>query len=156
MAQSRYLSTGFIPLNEPPRTCTLPVANVTVVRGDILQMIAAGVNTYATNGTAAMAATFLGVAASPVVGNAAFSTSVEFYPFLDNNKYIVPVQNALITRAAIGTRVQTSAVNNIILTTTVATGICFYIEDIDVTAAALVGNAFGYALGRFRSTGVQA
>jgi hypothetical protein len=156
--QTRYLSRGFIPLNEPPKTATIPVAAVTVVRGDALHATAAGLATFATNAAVLLTAAFLGVAASPVANAAgvAGALNVEYYPFDENTKYIVPVANALATQAAVGTRINLSAVGTVSLAVVVATGICFYVEEIDVSAAALVGNAFGYVLGRFRATGVQA
>jgi hypothetical protein len=157
--QSRYLSRGFIPLNEPPKTKTIPVAAVTVVRGDALHATAAGVNTYATNAAVLFTAAFLGVAASPIANaaGAAGAANVEYYPFDEDITYIVPVGNALATQAAVGTRVQLVTNAGLVsLAVTVATGICFFIEEIDVSAPALVGNQFGYVLGRFRNTGVQA
>ena len=156
--QSRYLARGFIPLNEPARTKTVPAAAVIIFRGDALHETGAGLNTYATNVPVLFTASFLGIAASPVpVAGVAGVNNVELYPMDENVTFIVPVGNALATQAAVGTRVNlmTNA-GTVSLAVVVATGTCFYVEEIDVSRAALLGNAFGYVIGRLRNTGVQA
>jgi len=155
--QTRYLARGFVPINEPPRTKTIPVAAVTVVRGDALHRDVADLG-WATNADVVFTARFLGIAASPIANAAgvAGAVNVEYYPLEFGTSYIVPVANALITQPAVGTYVNLSAVGTISLAVVVAEGIGFFIEEIDVSAAALIGNAFGYAIGRFRVVGQQA
>jgi hypothetical protein len=164
--QTRYLARGFIPINETPRTKTIPMAAVSVIRGDALHRDAADAG-WATNANVVLTGTFLGIAANSidntVVNTLAKTTGVagtayvEYYPFESLTSYIVPVQNALATQAAVGTYVNLITNAGLIsLAVLVTEGIAFFIEEIDVSAAAIVGNAFGYALGRFRLIGTQA
>lgn len=161
--QTRYLASGFIPINETLKTKTIPCAAVNIVKGDALHADGSG---YATNGVTTFTGKFLGVAASPMNNTVANTLSgatgvagtanCEFYPFDPETAYIVPVSNALITQAAVGTYVAITAAGTVSTGVHVSEGYAFFVEEIDVSAAAIVGNQYGYAIGRFRSLGVQA
>src|SRR3990167_325401 len=156
MGKSRYHANGFIPVNFPPARRYMPAAIVNIVKGDVLHYNGAG---FATNATVAFAATCLGVAAADCdnSGGAAGDLNVEYYPLDTNTQYIVPVaQTALITTTARGSMVDLENNDDIDLSDTVTEGIGFLIDEIDASADAILGNAFGYAIGHFVITGTQA
>jgi len=145
-----YFANGFIPLSEPPARRHLTAAAVTIVKGDYVEDDGSG---YATNAGVTFAATGLGIAAA----DCASGGDCEYYPLDTNTQYIVPVAaNALITQSAVGTIVDLNANDDIDISDTVTEGIGFFIDEIDVSAAAIVANPYGYAIGHFVVTGTQA
>lgn len=153
MGRRRYQANGFIPYTNPPARQTKLAADVDIYKGDALFDNGSG---YATNANTDFAATFLGVAAADCLNSGGSGLYVEFYPFEPYTQYIVPVAaNALITRTAVGTSVDLENNDDIDISDTLTEGIVFFIEDIDVSAEAIDGNAYGYAIGRFRVQGTQ-
>lgn len=153
MKLHRYQANGFIPVNEPPATRRDLAATVTIVKGDMLQDNGSG---YKTNAGTALAATHMGVASIDVVGDSS-SAYVEYYPLDTKTQYSVPVAaNAVITRDAIGSIVDLEANDDIDISDTVTEGIGFRIDDIDISAAAIAANTYGYAIGHFEVVGTQA
>ena len=168
---NRFLTTGFIPLEVPPSRRQVPIAaNITILRGDALFDNGAG---YATNAPTAFTALFLGIAAAPcsnVAGStdfinrnpaiaiaAAGAFNVEYYPKETPIQYVVPVAAAaLVTIAAIGSTVDLQANNTIDVSDAVTEGQAFWVDEIEVSAPAIIANAFGYAIGHFVVVGTQA
>jgi len=149
----RYAVNGFIPINEPPARRNALAATVTIVKGDVVHDNGSG---YMTNTGTAFVATDMGVAAAGVVGDSS-TKYVEYYPLDTKTQYIVPVAaNALITRDAIGSIVDLETNDDIDISDTVTEGIGFRIDDIDVSADAIDGNTFGYAIGHFEVIATQA
>lgn len=146
----RYPTHGFIPISEPPSIRTMTAALVTIVKGDALQDNGAGL---ATNNDTAFAATHFGIAAA----DCASGEVVSYYPFDTKTQYIVPVStNALISTTIIGTICNLGNNDDLDISVNPATGIGFRVDDIDVSADAIVANAYGYAIGHFVVVGVQA
>jgi len=146
----RYQANGFIPINEPPARRYNTAAAVTIVKGDVLHDDGNGV---LTNATTAFAATCTGVAAA----DCASGEIVQYYPLDTKTQYRVPVAaNALITTTGVGLLVDLENNDDIDINDAVSEGVAFMIDDIDVCADAIVGNAFGYAIGHFVVAGTQA
>jgi hypothetical protein len=149
-------------------------AVVSIFKGDALTN-AAG---YATNAYTAFDSHFVGIAAEAYDNSLAYtdglanhgtgvlSTNVTeaagvtpnkvlVIPPLSQYQFIVPVQNALATQAAVTTVCDLNGTNcqsiSLADNAGVANSYLFYVDEIDVSAAALVGNAFGYAIGHFVS-----
>lgn len=144
MGQSRYQANGFIPINEPPARRTMTAAAVTIVKGDILHDNGAGL---ATNATVSFdSATCLGVAAA----DCASGEVCEYYPIDSKTQYIVPVAaDALITQTVVGTNIDMEANDDVDVSDAVTTGLGFRVDEIDVSAAAIAANTYGYAIGHF-------
>ena len=148
-----------------------PAALLNFLKGDAIHDDAAG---YATNAATAFATTFKGIASEPFDnlntwtdylpghGDHTLSTNltdpkvanmVLVIPPLAQYQFIVPSYSALITQAAVGTHVDLNRVNcrSVLLTDVAgaASSFLFMIDEIDTSAAALVGNQFGYAIGHF-------
>ena len=161
MGQRRYQTHGFIPFVSPPARVTREADTDNIVKGDALHDDGAG---YATNAIAAFANTFLGIAAADCDNSAAGASkgdkSVEIYPFDHKTLYIVPVASnalsAVIDRDDVGIIVDLENNDDIDLEDTITTGIGFFIEDFDGSAEAIVANAMGYAIGRFKVQATQA
>ncbi len=154
--KSRYQTHGFIPVNAPPARRYMPAAAVNIVKGDYIEDDGAG---FATNAGTAFAATGLGVAAADCDNSAgaAGALNVEYYPIDTKTQYIVPVDAAaLATATARGSMVDLEHNDDVDLSDTVTEGIGFMVDEIDVTAEAIIGNAFGYVIGHFVVTGTQA
>jgi hypothetical protein len=149
----KYHASGFYPLGEPPARRKMLAAVVDIAKGDALHDDTNGV---ATNATTALAATFLGIAAAPCDNSPTASLSVEYFPFDKNTQYVVPVADSLISTTNIGTLINLSAVGTVAHATNPTEGIAFFVDDIDVSAAAIVGNTYGYAIGHFVVVGTQA
>jgi hypothetical protein len=149
----RYQTNGFIPVSDPPARRRLLAATVTIVKGDMIQDNGSGLMT---NAGTAFAATHMGVAAIDVVGDSS-SEYVEFYPLDTKTQYRVPVAAAsVITQTAVGTTVDLQANDDIDLGDLVTEGIAFMIDEIDISAAAIAANTYGYAIGHFVIVGTQA
>jgi hypothetical protein len=147
---SRYQSTGFFPLGEPPARRVATAAAVTIKKGDALFWTSGTL----TNANITFAATFAGVAAAAAVSGG----DVEYYPVDEKTKYIVPVaaNTVLVATTHVGTNNDLSACNNLALNDDPTEGYAFQIDDIDITAEAIVANTYGYAIGHFRVIGTQA
>ncbi len=121
-----------------------------IAKGDALHDDTTG---YATNATTAFAATFLGIAAAAVdnSGGSKGDENVPVIPALRQYRWIVPVEaDALITQTAVGTIVDLQSCNTIdISDTTISGGPGFFIDEIDVSDAAVAVNTYGYAIGHF-------
>ena len=149
----RYPTNGFIPINEPPARRSSIAATVTIVKGDMIQDNGSGL---LTNAGTAFAATHMGVACAGVVGDSS-TKYVEYFPLNTKTQYIVPVAaDALITTTAIGTTVDLEANDDLDISDLVTEGIAFMIDDIDVSADAIVANTYGYVIGHFVTVGTQA
>ena len=147
---SRYQTDGFYPIGEPPARRHMTAASVTIVRGDMIQDNGAGL---ATNAGTAFAATHIGVAAA----DCASGGDCEFYPLDTKTQYIVPVStNAVITQTIVGTICNIGNNDDLDIGVNPTEGIGFMVDEIDISAAALVANTDGYAIGHFVVVGVQA
>ena len=153
MKLARYQTHGFIPIAEPPATRRNLAATVTIVKGDVIEDNGSG---YLTNADTSFAITHKGVAAAGVVGDSS-TKYVEYYPFDTKTQYSVPVgYSAVITRDAIGSNVDIYTNDDIDISDVETEGIAFAIDDIDISAEALVANSRGYAIGHFVVLGAQA
>lgn len=146
----RYQVNGFIPITEPPARRTMAVAaSTSIVKGDAVFDNGSG---YATTGTA-FASTFLGIAAADADNSAgaAAAISVEYYPIDSKTQYRVPVAaNAVISRTVIGTIIDLENNDDVdISDATIASGPGFFVDDIDISTAAVAANTYGYAIGHF-------
>lgn len=144
-----FQATGFYLLSKLDESglISFTAAAVTILRGDALHTNGAGV---VTNATTAFASTFAGIAAEPIASGAAGLV----IPPLRKYRFSVPVEEAaLITTAAIGTICDLQSVNTIdvgdVAGATESLG--FFIEEIDVSTAAVAANTYGYAIGHFQS-----
>lgn len=167
---SWYQARGFYLLStlDPTGCKAYSAAAVAIKKGDALHITTAP---YATNATVAFASTFVGVAAEdfdnsavttaprlPGVGSGAADITVAdnlvlVIPPLQDYRWIVPVATTLITTAALGTIVDLdgSTAYKVLVSdvTGAANAVGFFVDDIDVSAAAIVGNTYGYAIGHF-------
>ena len=102
MGRRRYQADGFIPVEAPPARRHVDADTDTFVKGDAIHNDGSG---YFTNATTAFDATFAGICAASYdnSGGSQGGVTIEIYPFDTETQYIVPVANALITQAAIGT-----------------------------------------------------
>lgn len=153
---SIYPATGFLALTEVtkgggPRSYLQ--AAVAIAKGDFIHDDTAG---YATNATTSFTVAAIGVATETVSnsGGSLGDTKILVIPWQFDVQYIVAVEeNALITQTAVGTLVDLQSVNTIdINDTTIATGPGFWIDEIDVSVAAIAANTFGFAIGHFTQT----
>ena len=149
---SKYKATGFELLSclETSGMRWQGAAAVAIAKGDALHDDGAG---YATNADTAFANTFLGIAGEPVAnsGGSQGDLDVPIIPPHQHYQFIVAVEaDALITLTARGIIVDLESANTIDISDAVTTGIGFFIDEIDVTAAAIAANTFGYAIGHFR------
>jgi len=154
MKLARYQVTGFIPVNDAPATRRMLAATVTIVKGEVLADNGSG---YATNNLTAFTALCFGVAAAGVVGDSS-TKYVEYYPFDTKTQYSVPVStNAVLTVANKGDicDLGTNA-DDLSIATNFTAGIGFRIDDIDISAAAIAANTYGYAIGHFQTIAAQA
>lgn len=145
MGLRRYQTHGFYPISNPPARRQALAATVTIVKGDMLCDNGSG---YMTNADTAFAATHMGVAAADVVGDSS-TKYVEYWPLDPRTQYIVPVSTSLIERGDVGAVVNIGSNDDLDVDTTVTTGIGFRIDDLDVSAAAIAANTYGYAIGHF-------
>lgn len=153
MKLTRYQAHGFIPVNDMPARRFALAATVTIVKGDALQDNGSG---YMTNAGVLLVATHMGIAAAGVVGDSS-TKYVEYFPFDTKTQYSVPVAaNAVITRDAIGSCVNLENNDDIDISDTESEGMVFRIDDIDISAEAILGNTYGYAIGHFEVIGTQA
>lgn len=150
MKLARYQVTGFIPVNDAPTRKTATAAAVTITKGDSLFWTAGTL----TNANITFAATFAGVAAA----DCASGETVEYFPVDEKTRYSVPVAtNAVLVAAThVGTNNDLSAHGTLALNDDPTEGFAFQIDDIDISAEAIVANTYGYAIGHFRVIGTQA
>ena len=160
MKLSAYQASGFYCLDKvgPGGLRSAPAAVVAITKGQILTDDTTG---YATNTATDFGASNLlvGVAAEPCANSAGSKGDLDvlYYPPLPNYQFSVPVDNALITRTSVGTYADIGTANGAISTDDVPTeGWGFKIDDIDVSAEALDGNQYGYAIGHFEMIGTAA
>ncbi len=153
MKLARYQANGFIPVNEPPARRRNLAATVTIVKGDAIEDNGSG---YLTNAAVLFTALFMGVAAADVVGDSS-TKYVEYYPLNTKTQYSVPVAaNAVITRDAIGSCINLENNDDIDISDVETEGIVFRIDDIDISAEAILANTYGYAIGHFEVIATQA
>lgn len=146
----QYFSAGFQPLiaaNNVSMPSMDIAASTAIARGVVIG--------YSTGAVAlnAFASNAIGVSAVAVsnASGALGDEQIPYYPLLADIQYIVPVNNALITAAAKGTICDiVSGGAKIDLTDNSVTHYGFLIEDIDVSADAIVANTYGFAIGRFK------
>ena len=149
---SRYPARGFHPIGEPPARRVMTAAAVTIYKGDALHDDTSG---YATNATTAFAATFLGVAAA----DCASGGQCEYYPPDDKTQYIVACgDNNALQQTDVGIVVDLQECYTIDHNDTITEGVGFFIDEIDISTAALAAytDAYGYAIGHFVVKGAQA
>ena len=149
---NRYPASGFYPLGEPPARKHITAAAVTILKGDALHDNGSGL---ATNATTAFAATFIGVAAA----DCASGGDCEYYGPDDKTQYIVPCSdNNALQATDVGTVVDLQECNTIDHNDAITEGVGFFIDEIDISVAALAAYAdsFGYAIGHFVVKGAQA
>ena len=124
---------------------------VAVAFGDAM-IITAG---WAVLGTTLQQVTpvFIGIAnsentAAEAVANG--TVNVEIIPADYNFDFMVPVEaTALIARADVGILVDLQTEDGIDEADVVTAGKGFFVDDIDVSSAAVAANTFGYAIGHF-------
>lgn len=148
MKVSKYQASGFYLLNKIDENGlrAYNCAAVTIVKGDALHDDTNGV---VTNGTTAFAATFVGIAAEAGTSG---QTGLLVIPPLQKYQFIVPVEaDALITTTDIGDIYDLESVNTIDLadSTGAANAPGFFVDEIDVSTAAVAANTYGYAIGHF-------
>ena len=152
---SLYPATGFFLLTDIDRggLRTYLCDTDNIAKGDFLHDDTTG---YATNATTSFTVAAIGVANEPVdnSGGSKGDESIIVIPWSYNCQFIVAVEaDALITQSAVGTLVDLQSVNTIdISDTTIATGPGFWIDEIDVSTAAIAANTFGFAIGHFIHT----
>lgn len=151
----RYITTGFIPINEPPARRTMLAATVEIAKGDALQDNASG---YATNAASSFTALFFGIAAAALDNSPAVSgAKVEYYPFDTKTQYMVAVGNdSVLDQADIGNTVDLHTLNTIDIADEETEGIAFRIDAIDISTEAIAANTYGFAIGHFVVVGTQA
>lgn len=153
MKLTRYQTHGFIPIAEPPARRRMLAATVTIVKGDAVQDDGNG---YMTNAATSFAATHMGVAAAPVVGDSS-TEYCEYYPLDTKTQYSVPVGTAAaIARTNIGATYDLNTNDDLDISDAETEGIAFMVDDIDISDEAIVANTFGYAIGHFVVIGTQA
>ncbi len=149
---SVYPASGFLLLNELRGGLRqYPAAAVNIVKGDALHD---DTNGYATNATTDFASTFLGIANEDQnnSGGDVGDLNILVIPWYTQLQFIVPVGNdALITIGARGEIFDLHAKGSIDLadTTGDANAPGFFVDEIDVSAAAIAANTFGFAIGHF-------
>jgi hypothetical protein len=147
----KYQVRGFFPIDTvlPGDIRSYLQSNVAIVKGDVCHASSG----YATAATVAITQQILGVAASSY-DNSGGSAGDVWIPIIvprTTLHFIVPVEAVLITRAAVGNLYDlgTYAYSILISATATATDYGFKVDDIDVSAGALKGCAYGYAIGHF-------
>jgi len=154
MKLSHYQANGFYLLNPigPAGLRSYPAAAVAIVKGDYL-IFSAG---YVTNTATAFQLLLVAGIAAENCDNSAGSAgdkSVLVIPLLENLQFSVPVAaNAVIGRANVGTAYDLEANDDIdISDTTLTAGVlAFLVDDYDISAEAIDGNTYGYAIGHFQ------
>jgi len=152
MRSNSYWATGFQLLStlkaDGLRTYLADIDSI--AKGDMISNDGTG---YGSNAVTAMSATASGIAIADCdnSGGSKGDLNVQVIPLSSSYRWIVPVEaNALITQAAVGTIVDLESVNTIdISDTTIAAGPGFFIDEIDVSVAAVAVNTYGYAIGHF-------
>ena len=146
-----YHATGFWPLCAVPCTGLFKykAAAVDIARGDAVH-IAAG---YATNGVTTFSHALVGIAnaaCSNLAGDAG-DKDVEVIPYFMGYQFIVPVaENTVLVQAShVGNLYGLSAVYDITNAGVVTDVPGFFIDQIDISAEAIVANTYGYAIGHF-------
>ena len=124
-------------------------AGVEIAKGDAL-VITSG---YVALGTADLGLTFAGIAAdentaAEAVANGTINTGI--IPPLPNYQFIVPVEATdLITLAQVGAAYDIETEDGIDENDTSFTAWGFYVDEIDVSAEAIVASTFGFAIGHW-------
>ena len=122
-----------------------------IKKGDALHDDGTG---YATNAITAFANTFMGIAARDVdnSGGSKGDKNVLVIPPLSGYQFIVPVEaDAKIAQTNVGTIVDLESVNTVDISdvTGAANAKGLFIDEIDISAAAIAVNTYGYAIGHF-------
>jgi len=153
MKLTEYQAGGFRLLNKIGEggLRSYPAAAVTIAKGSAL---VDDTNGYATNTATDLSAIFLGIAAEPCVNAAGASGDLDVLviPPLPQYQFSVPVDgNAVLTRSSVGVVVDIGAdANHVAINDTVTGNWGFFIDDIDISAAALAVHPYGYAIGHFQ------
>ncbi len=152
MAFTPY-TAGFRLDGEAKNPVCLPLATVSVAKGDIMKDNGSG---YLTNAsiTTFTAETAWYVALETVDNSGGSAGDLKIICVLANdmtNRWIVPVEDQnVLAQTDVGTIVDLQSEDGIDADTAVTnTGIGFLIEEIDISAKAIVANTYGYAKGRF-------
>ena len=151
MKLSSYPAEGFILISKMSESGLKKrgvITAIAIVKGDAL--IDNG--GYADDAGAALAATFLGIAAESVDNSAGASGAkdVMFYPGFPQNQFAVACDTTLIAQTDIGELIDLGAdSSHVSPSTNVATGVAFVVDAIDVSAEAIAADAQGFAIGHF-------
>lgn len=153
MKLSHYQANGFYHLNPIGVSGyrSFPAAAVNIVKGDYC-IFSAG---YVTNtATAFQLLLVAGIAAENCDNSAgaAGDLSVLIIPLLEQFQFSVPVAaNAAIGRANVGIGYDLEANDDIDISDTIVTAGAkiFCVDDYDISADAIDGNTYGYAIGHF-------
>jgi hypothetical protein len=150
----KYSSKGFCPASPVDALGIVYMAQaaVEIAKGDAVFSDGAG---YVTNTPTAFAATFLGVAAfdSDNSGGSAGDLTLGYIPAKANQMYWVKAMTVVLVAAThVGTTVDLGANDAILPGTTTCVYYGFKIVKVDVSAAALVADAQGFAKGYFVNT----
>lgn len=153
MPPSRYSMLGFVPATSIAGIglVYLDQANVSIEKGDAVHDDGSG---YATNTGTAFAATFRGIAAaaSDNSGGSDGDVKVAIIPADADVKYWVNDTGQLLAQAQVGAIVDLQANDSIDSSDVTLVEWGFIIDEIDISAAAIAANAFGFALGRLQKT----
>ena len=153
MKTNVYRAAGFTLLNKLDEAglLTKPVATtINIAKGDALH----NASGYVTNAVTEFSDAFLGIAAHDAnnTSGADGAIDVKIIPPLEKYQFIVPVEeDALVTLADVGVTCDLQSANTVDIndTTGAANAKGLFIDEIDVSAAAVAVNARGYAIGHF-------
>ena len=126
-----------------------PAADVNIAKGDI---VVDDGNGYATNASiTAFAATFIGVAAADCSNSTGSDgdLDVKVIKPLPSKSFIAPVEDMLVAQTDISEIVDLNSEDGLKVNDTTVVAWGFVIDEIDVSAAAIAANTYGFAKGRF-------
>ena len=147
----KYQARGFFPVDEIQQGDIKYYLQgaVSIIKGDLL-LASSG---YASNSATDMTQAILGVAAATYDNSAGAAGDVKIAVYVPRTTlhFIVPVEGVLITQAAVGNLYDlgTYCYSILISDTATATDYGFKVDAIDVSADAILGNTYGYAIGHF-------
>ena len=150
----KYQARGFFPVDQilPGDIQWCLQSNVSIYKGDVV-LASSG---YGTAAGTDITQNILGIAAHTYdnSGGSAGDVLLPVYVVRRGLRFIVPVEGVLITQAAVGVMydIGTYAYSILISDTGTAGDYGFKVTAIDVSADALKGNSYGYAVGYFEIT----
>lgn len=151
----RRYTPGFQLLNELQHKRTYPIGNgVAISRGDAM-ILTAGYLALATT-LQATTPVFVGIANAAYTATQASANgavNVEVIPPLAQYQFLVPCEDdAIIALTDVGTLRDLQSEDGIDNGDTVTAGLGFFIDEIDISSAAIAAQANGFAVGHFEYT----